>query len=314
MKFCLAFSLYLITHLSWAAELRINEIQFVGSHNSYKKAMLPADFAALLARNPSAARSLEYAHQPLTAQLDLGIRKLELDIFNQPGVDDFVVGHVQEIDMQSHCGRLTECLKEVLAWSAENASHVPIWISFNAKDGKIPGLQDPHPYNSDAFARLDQLLISMFGTKLISPREVASSSGPLWPTLAQARGKFLLVLDEGGQKRATYAQGWRDRPMFVNVAPPHPAAAVMVINDPIRDFALIQQRVREGYMVRTRADADTAEARNDSTDRRDRAFASGAQAISTDYYSAGNPFGTDYWVEPIIGCNPVLVERCLLEQ
>ena len=41
--------------------------------------------------------------------------------------------------------------------------------------------------------------------------------------------------------------------------------------------------VRDGYIVRTRADADTFEARTNSTERRDRALGSGAQYVSTDY-------------------------------
>ena len=40
---------------------------------------------------------------------------------------------------------------------------------------------------------------------------------------------------------------------------------------------------RKGYLVRTRTDADTKEARNNDTVRRDAMIASGAQILSTDY-------------------------------
>ena len=40
---------------------------------------------------------------------------------------------------------------------------------------------------------------------------------------------------------------------------------------------------RRGFLVRTRADAGTTEARSNDTRRRDQALASGAQFISTDY-------------------------------
>ena len=63
-------------------------------------------------------------------------------------------------------------------------------------------------------------------------------------------------------------------------------------------------------MVRTRADADTVEAREGLTQRRDRAFASGAQAISTDYYLEANPFATDYRVQPELRCNPLVGDGC----
>jgi len=41
--------------------------------------------------------------------------------------------------------------------------------------------------------------------------------------------------------------------------------------------------VKAGFVVRTRADADTVEARSNDTTRRDAALQSGAQYVSTDY-------------------------------
>jgi hypothetical protein len=57
----------------------------------------------------------------------------------------------------------------------------------------------------------------------------------------------------------------------------------MNMNDPVSQFEQIQKLVKAGFIVRTRADADTAEARKNDTNRREKAFASGAQFISTDY-------------------------------
>jgi len=47
--------------------------------------------------------------------------------------------------------------------------------------------------------------------------------------------------------------------------------------------AEIPTLVEKGYLVRTRTDADTKEARTNSTMRRDGMMASGAQMLSTDY-------------------------------
>ena len=74
-----------------------------------------------------------------------------------------------------------------------------------------------------------------------------------------------------------------DRLIFVDVPPSDPDAAVTVVNDPISDAARIRDLVTQGFIVRTRADADTVEARSGDTTRRDAAFASGAQYVSTDY-------------------------------
>ena len=61
--------------------LKVNQIQFVGSHNSYKQAMSPLIYKALHLLDAEVAESLEYWHEPLVDQLDLGLRKLEIDLF-----------------------------------------------------------------------------------------------------------------------------------------------------------------------------------------------------------------------------------------
>lgn len=288
------------------APLTINQIQFVGSHNSYKLAMSPLIFRALHLLDAEAAESLEYWHEPLPEQLALGMRKLEIDIFFDTQAEDFPVGHAQVIDMNTHCKTLTECLQQVVQWSDQNPRHVPIWISFNLKDQPITGLPDPEKFTPESLLALDAQLRKLLGDRLITPAQV---QGLRWPTLESARGKLLLILDEGGAKRDWYYQDWRDRPMFTNAPEGHPAAAVMIINNPKKDFERIQRLVKAGYLVRTRADANTRQARGNDTSQRDRAFASGAQAISTDYYLPATHFGNDYQVtiQGGVRCNPVLM-------
>ena len=292
-----------------ADDLRINQIQFVGSHNSYKQAMSGVYRTMLGLVDADAAKSLDYQHVPLTEQLDLGLRKLELDVFYQPEQGTFPVGHIQVIDMNTHCATLRECLERLEQWSKANPSHAPIWISFNAKDQKIGWLPDPTVFDAVAFTAMDRVLEETLGLRLIRPAQVKKPtvSQPDWPLLADAMGKFVLILDEGGSKRQHYLDGWQGRPMFVNVDPDHAAAAIMIVNDPINDFERIQTLVKSGFMVRTRADANTLEARANDTRRRAAALASGAQAISTDYYLVQNPFANDYRVaiEGGLRCNPL---------
>ena len=61
--------------------------------------------------------------------------------------------------------------------------------------------------------------------------------------------------------------------------------------------------------MRTRADADTVEARTGNTAPRDTAIASGAQYVSTDYPVPDPDFGTGYFAAIPGGlpgrCNPV---------
>jgi hypothetical protein len=318
--------------------LALNDIQLLGSHNSYKQAMAADTMAALREVDPQLARSLDYWHVPLGEQLDLGVRKLEIDIFYDPGghrfgrgavsgapnegvESQFPVLHVQNLDDRSHCVHLLHCLVQLVAWSEANPGHLPVFVSFNAKDDVIdrPGFVRPEPFGEDAWMALDAELRAALGDRLITPAEVFDSGQLRWPSLAKARGRFLLVLDEGGEKLRQYASRWRERAMFANLAENADGAAVLVINDPLTDFERIQRLVRAGFIVRTRADADTLEARTGALDRRDAAFASGAHLISTDYYVPAEHFGTGYQVDLPGGgvgrCNPLRVARdCVLSE
>jgi len=62
------------------ANLHLNDLAAVGTHNSYKLA-LPRQIAEAIGER---AAPLDYAHRPLTEQLDAGARQLELDVYADP--------------------------------------------------------------------------------------------------------------------------------------------------------------------------------------------------------------------------------------
>ena len=84
----------------------------------------------------------------------------------------------------------------------------------------------------------------------------------------------------------------KDRVMFINAEEGHPASGFFIVNDPVEDFEKITRLIQSGYMVRTRADAGTWEARTEDSKRFEAAIESGAQVISTDYYVPGSLFLT----------------------
>ena len=88
---------------------------------------------------------------------------------------------------------------------------------------------------------MDSVIEEILGKKLIRPRDIVDLQ---WPLLNEARGKFILILDEGGSKRDMYYKDWQQRPMFTNAPEGHPAAAIMIINDPIGQLHEIQRLVR----------------------------------------------------------------------
>jgi len=93
-------------------------------------------------------------------------------------------------------------------------------------------------------------------------------------------------LDNEGELRDRYlgtTTNLAGKVLFVSVSREHPAAAWMKLNDPLADFDQIGALVRDGFLVRTRADSPTLNARRNDVSQRDRALASGAQFVSTDY-------------------------------
>jgi len=120
-----------------------------------------------------------------------------------------------------------------------------------------------------------------------------------WPKLREARGKFVFILDAKAEKTATYVQGHpalKGRVLFANAKPGSSEAGILIMNDAKADLKQIQQLVKDGYMVRTRADANTWEARNNDYSSFEAARKSGAQIITTDYYQKSSHFPSDYQV------------------
>ena len=97
--------------------------------------------------------------------------------------------------------------------------------------------------------------------------------------------------------------------MFTNSSPGEPDAAFVKLNSSVGDFEQIQTAVQAGYLVRTRADSDTQQARTGDSTTADAALASGAQFVSTDYPEPNPDFGAGYFVAipggTVARCNPI---------
>ena len=252
---------------------------------------------------------------------DSGIPELE-----QPG---FKVLHIQEIDFETTCWTFVQCLQQVKLWSDAHPRHLPIAILVELKDAPIPdplqlGFVQPQPIGPAELDALDAEIRSVFPEQqMLTPDDVRGSHATLdeaivtdgWPTLGAARGEVMFLMDNAGQYRTDYVAGHPNldgRVLFTNANPGEPDAAFVKRNDPLgANTAVIQDLVRRGYLVRTRADADTIQARTGDTTQRDAAFLSGAQLVSTDYPVPGRatPLGTDYVAQIPDGhparCNPI---------
>ncbi len=222
----------------------------------------------------------------------------------------FKVLHVQDIDFRSNCLTLKICLQELRQWSDAHPGHQPVFLTFNAKDDTIrrPGFVAPEKFTAAVYDQLDKTLTEGLGReKILAPDDVRGKSSTLeaailqkgWPRSSKAQGKFVLVLDEGAAKIAEYVKGHaalQGRVMFVNAPVGTPESAILIMNDPMKEGTQIRENVAKGYIVRTRADADTREARTNDYTRFKAACASGAQIISTDYYAKSTLFPSEFVV------------------
>jgi hypothetical protein len=311
--------------------LPMNAIQAIGTHNSYKMAIAANEMAALRAANAREAYGLDYSHPPLKEQLEAGARQLEIDVaydpdtgayasplgFRNAGKDaipyDFAplkqpglkVLHEPSVDYRSVCPLFVGCLKEIREWSKAHPDHVPLLVIMNLKEGGIalPGAVQAPPFDAKAMDQIDAEIRSVFPeAELITPDQVQGKHATLreavaaggWPTLKAARGRVMVALDCPPEQVARYREARKvleGRVAFVNTDEASPAAGYITLNEPKELGARIAAAIKAGLIVRTRADADTREARANDTSRQAAAFASGAQYVSTDYMKPDPRFG-----------------------
>lgn len=317
-------------------DLKINEIQVIGSHNSYKKAILPEVYSYLSQKDTlNVLPRIQYEHIPIPQQLDLGLRNLEIDVYADskggkyahPKILDLVkttepfdpegkmkkpgykMIHVTDIDYQTWYYTLEDCLKDLKKWSDQHPDHDPVFITLEPKDGKANQFgTEPEHYTSKLFDDLDHELKKYLGKdKIITPDDIRGSYSTLneavvkknWPKVKNVKGKFLFVMDNNGENRDLYIKdhpSLKGRMIFTNSTPGTAEAAVLFMNEPQKDGTTIKNLVKQGYIIRTRADADTMEARSEDYSRFEKAKESGAQIITTDYYYPSKLFKSNYKV------------------
>ena len=330
-------------------DVRINQVQVVGSHNSYKRMVAPAEETLRKSFIAGASDQMAYQHEPLGVQFQSQkVRQIELDVFvdsagglysdpllrsaaglgpydpamDAPGIKTL---HIQDVDYATTCLTFIDCLDDIETWSDANPSHLPIAVLVELKDDALSfgdlTFTTPEPWTSAAMADLDAEIRSVMDPEdLITPDDVRGAASTLeeavtttgWPTLGESRGKVMFMMDNGGGYRTDYLAGaptLEGKVLFTNAEPGSADAAFVKRNDPFA--ADIDDLVAAGYVVRTRSDSDTREARLNDTGPRDAALASGAQWVSTDYPrpDMGWDFESPYFVEIpggyVARCNPI---------
>ncbi len=140
-----------------AEEPRLNQVQVIGSHNSYHIAPHKTVLEMIAATGRRRAESIDYTHRPLAEQFSQqGIRQVELDVYadpkgglfaapsarkillglgKEPGPDPDANGqlnkpglkvlHVPDVDFRSTAPTFVDALKQIRAWSQANRAMSP---------------------------------------------------------------------------------------------------------------------------------------------------------------------------------------------
>ncbi|PCH94488.1 MAG: hypothetical protein COB85_05570 [Bacteroidetes bacterium] len=310
-------------------DIKMNEIQTIGSHNSYRlKTYKPIFDLVTSGTPPPGLNPLEwdYTHEALSTQFSTHrVRSIELDIHHDPAgglywnregnkwvgdttasfIDELLdpgmkVLHIPDLDYNTNNFTFKDALSAVKSWSDANPTHLPLIVMVELKTYQIniPGFAIVLPFTASALDSVDMEIESVFGmmlSNIITPEILKGTYASVneavlagaWPTLAEARGKIFIVAMASSGEKASYMQsypGMIGRSMFMFSDVGSAETAFIIKNNPVSDQDTIHELVQAGYMVRTRADVGTWEARNGDYSRMNLAMSSGAQIISTDYY------------------------------
>jgi hypothetical protein len=200
--------------LAATGDIHINQIQLIGTHNSYHAGFAPSARRVLQKEAGKQFAAIDYSHPSLTRQLDDGVRQVELDVFADakgglyldpvidrmialnglqadpptaaPGIWEkpgFKVMHIQGIDQRSRCQPFIACLEELRAWSKAHAGHTPLFVLVETKQQplkvKIPTVT-PEPFTPAVFDALDAEIASVFPrNEMIVPDDVLGKHASL---------------------------------------------------------------------------------------------------------------------------------------
>lgn len=185
--------------------VRINELQVIGTHNSYHREISEREQAAYDAaiNTPGDYDAfLAYSHATLPQQFARqNVRGLELDLFGDPQgglyADPLIrravglgpladpawrapgvkVLHIADVDYRTTCVQFVICLQQVRAWSEAHPGHIPLAIMLELKRSdarivKVGGVVAP-AWDGAALDALDAEIRSVFADDaMITPDDI----------------------------------------------------------------------------------------------------------------------------------------------
>lgn len=280
------------------AGLKFNAIRYTATHNSYQTESV--DELKQIYRKLSdltfglvPENMADFVSPTLTDQLNSGIYSFEIDIevFDRNGDISFTCMHNPRFQMTTSCYDFALAMKEIAMWSDNNPNHLPITVIIEPKESFLP-IEDMKVLNLDYAKELDKTLRATLGDRLFTPADMLreyESFGEMrraddWCKVKDMLGKVLILFHE-----CKTTEGYIELDPTIRTQAMFPmlrakdidrdCASFLLINKPVNEFDDIQKALNNKFIVRTRVDEFTKVTEK----RREKAFESGAQIMSTDY-------------------------------
>ncbi len=276
--------------------IKYNEMRFLSTHNSYKADM--NNSFKWIKNNLLDPLGIDWldkfrlSYEPLSEQLNNGVRSLELDVITKwSGTErSFVCCHIPYFDMNSNCFDFELALKEVKLWSDNNPGHMPISIIVEPKLSTTP-YQGLPIFTLSAANQLDGIVSEIFGTSLFTPSDFLRDYDSFtemraaddWPTVKSMCGKVVVMLHDNAvtnqyAEQDTTLRSQSMLPMVDDNNADSEYASVVVQNSP-KKVELNKSFVEAGLIVRTRLDTNLVY----DEERFSCGLESGAQILTTDF-------------------------------
>lgn len=226
-------------------------------------------------------------------------KKCKEPLLSQPGLK---ILHIKDIDFETHVFTFEQALLQLRSWSVNHPNHFPIYVNIELKeDGpgnssralQRLGFKKAPLFDSVAWSELNATIAHTLADRIVTPLDMQGDYADLrqridslnWPKLQDVRGKFIFIVEGFNQDlQDIYWSNPTDFPVFGYGEEQNRNCVFLLRNDPMHNESAIQDLVRRGYVVRTRTDAGTWEARINDSSRKLAAFQGMAQIVSTDYY------------------------------
>lgn len=273
--------------LDEADEYLLNDLQLIGTHNSYKLYQTELCYQISSLVFPLAGEdgeAMNYEHDDLTTQLNEGYRTFEWDIVSYDGeFDGFLIQHESYIDALSSIPNFELALEELVMWSDYNEDHIPIIIMIECKEITLTSADKDEVDTAEEILELSELISEVLGDKFYTPSDLIGDYDSItalredngYPTLEELLGKVIVILHPG-TACTDYGENVAFEDQDIFVADIEDENACFAIISP---YSTTTVAIRDGYITRSYTGAWLSY----SVEDEQKYISAGSNIISSDY-------------------------------